>query len=72
MSKYTANQKNKLNIKLNKINIKNEKDIMNVKVKDLRKLRETDKISMKDIEMIWKMQDAIEDKSLWQFFVNNE
>lgn len=72
MSKYTANQKNKLYIKLNKINIKNEKDIMNVKVKDLRKLPETDKISMKDIEMIWKMQDAIEDKNLWQFFVNNE
>ena len=45
---------------------------MNVKVKDLRKLPETDKISMKDIEMIWKMQDAIEDKRLWQFFVNNE
>ena len=49
--------------KLEKINIVGEKAILNIKVLDLNKLKEQDKITMKDVEIIWKIQEMIQDKS---------
>ena len=43
MSKYTINQKNKVFKKLKKINITTEKDILNLKVADLKKLETNSK-----------------------------
>lgn len=73
MAKYTANQKSKLFKKLKDINIVTEKDILNLKVADLKKLRQAeDKINMTiaDIELIWLMQEAIENKKLLEFFTD--
>lgn len=75
MSKYTINQKNKVFKKLKKINITTEKDILNLKVVDLKKLKQTEKgnsITNTDLEIIWLMQDAIEKKRLLEFFINEE
>lgn len=63
MATYSINQMKKEIKKLEKINIVGEKSILNVKVLDLNKLKEQDKISMKDIEIIWKIQEMIQDKS---------
>jgi len=70
MSKFTATQKNKLLKKLKKINIVNEKDILNLKVSELKKIKEIENINMNDIEIIWLIQEAIEKKSLFDFFVD--
>jgi len=70
MSKFTATQKNKLKKKLKKINIVNEKDILNLKVSELKKIKEIENINMNDIEIIWLIQEAIEKKSLFDFFVD--
>lgn len=75
MSKYTINQKNKVFKKLKKINITTEKDILNLKVADLKKLKQTEKgnsITNTDLEIIWLMQEAIEKKRLLDFFINEE
>lgn len=63
MATYSINQMKKEIKKLEKINIIGEKAILNVKVLDLNKLKEQDKINMKDIEIIWKIQEMIKDKS---------
>lgn len=63
MATYSINQMKKEIKKLEKINIIGEKAILNVKVLDLNKLKEQDKISMKDIEIIWEIQGMIQDKS---------
>ena len=63
MATYSINQMKKEIKKLEKINIVVEKAILNVKVLELNKLKEQDKISMKDIEIIWKIQEMIQDKS---------
>lgn len=63
MATYTINQMKKEIKKLEKLNIVGEKAILNVKVLDLKKLKEQEKINMKDIEIIWEIQDMIQDKS---------
>lgn len=73
MSKISNNQKNKLLKKLKAINITTEKDILNVKlaeIKKINKMPELENITLKDIETIWLMQEAIEKKSLLEFFTN--
>ena len=75
MSKYTINQKNKVFKKLKKINITTEKDILNLKVADLKKMKKKKKgnsITNTDLEIIWLMQEAIEKKRLLEFFINEE
>ena len=75
MSKYTSNEKNKLIEKLEKINITNEKDVLNVKVSDLKKINKAEdipNITLKDIQIIWLMQEAIETENLFKFFTNSE
>ena len=63
MATYSINQMKKQIKKLEKINIVGEKAILNIKVLDLNKLKEQDKITMKDVEIIWKIQEMIQDKS---------
>jgi len=65
MSNYTTNQKNKVLKKLKFMKITNEKEILNLKV---AKLKEIENITMKDIEIIWEMQEAIEKNTLLEFF----
>lgn len=70
---YNSKQKNSLLRKLKSINITNEKDILNVKVSDLKKIKENENIqdlTIKDIEILWLMQEAIEKKSLLDFFTD--
>ena len=63
MATYSINQMKKEIKKLEKINIVGEKAILNIKVLDLNKLKEQDKIGMKDVEIIWEIQEMIQDKS---------
>ena len=63
MATYSINQMKKEIKKLEKLNIVGEKAILHVKVLDLKKLKEQEKINMKDIEIIWEIQDMIQDKS---------
>ena len=63
MATYSINQMKKEIKKLEKINIVGEKAILNIKVLELNKLKEQDKITMKDVEIIWKIQEMIQDKS---------
>ncbi len=75
MIKYTTNKKNKVFKKLKKINITTEKDILNLKVSELKKIKqleENQNISISDLEIIWLMQEAIENKSLLEFLMNDE
>ena len=75
MAEYSSIQKNKLVQKLKSINVTNEKDILNLKVAELKKINATQNIqnlTIKDIEIIWLMQEAIEKKSLLEFFTNTE
>lgn len=75
MAQFTANQRNKLLKKLKSLNVITEKDILNVKVSDLKKLKEIENIenlTMKDVEILWLMQEAIEKKSLLEFFADVE
>lgn len=75
MAKYSSSQKTKLLKKLKCIDIKSEKDILNLKLIDLNKVNEIDeneKIRMSDIEMIWEMQRAIGDKGLLDYLINSE
>ena len=57
MATYSINQMKKEIKKLEKINIVGEKAILNIKVLDLNKLKEQDKITMKEVEIIWKIQE---------------
>lgn len=73
MSEYNSKQKKNLLKKLKAINMTNEKDILNIKVSELKKINQNENISnltIKDVEMIWIMQEAIENKGLWDFFVD--
>lgn len=72
MSKYTTIQKNKLIKKLQKISVINEKDILNIKVAELKKIKETDKLTMSDIEIIWLLQEAIEEKKILNFLAEDK
>ena len=75
MAEYSSIQKNKLVQKLKIINITNEKDILNLKVAELKKINAVENIqnlTIKDIEIIWLMQEAIEKKKLLEFFTNTE
>lgn len=74
MTEYNVKQKNKLLQKLKAINITTEKDILNMKVADLKKINEIkllEKLTLKDILIIWQIQEAIENKSLLNFFTEN-
>ena len=74
MVKYTSNQKQKSLNKLKAINITTEKDILNIKLTELKKIndiQELEKLTIKDIEIIWLMQEAIEKKMLLDFFTNS-
>ena len=71
MSKITETQKNKLLRKLKNANIVNEKDILNVKVSDLKKIKEASNLTMIDIEIIWLIQEAIDKKNLLDFFTES-
>ena len=67
MSKFINKLKEKLIEKLNAINKTSEKDILNLKVSELRQINENEKIenlTIKDIEIIWELQDSIREKSL--------
>lgn len=70
MANITTIQKNKLLRKLRNINVLNEKDILNLKVYDLKKIKANDKLTLSDIEIIWLIQEAIEKKSLLDFFTD--
>lgn len=73
MSEYNSKQKKNLLKKLKAINMTNEKDILNMKVAELKKINQNKDIlnlTIKDVEMIWIMQEAIENKGLWDFFVD--
>lgn len=73
MSEYKSKQKKNLLKKLKAINMTNEKDILNMKVAELKKINQNEDIlnlTIKDVEMIWIMQEAIENKGLWDFFVD--
>lgn len=73
MSEYNSKQKKNLLKKLKAINMTNEKDILNIKVSELKKINQNEDIlnlTIKDVEMIWIMQEAIENKGLWDFFVD--
>jgi hypothetical protein len=75
MAKYSSMQKNKLVQKLKSINIINEKDILNLKVlelKNINKIEEIPNLTIKDIEIIWLMQEAIEKKNLLEFFTDTK
>ncbi len=75
MAEYSSNEKNKLAQKLKKINIISEKDILNIKVSQLKKINEDEELSnltIKDIQIIWLMQEAIENKTLLEFFTNTK
>lgn len=56
MATYSVNQMKKVIKKLEKINITTEKEILNLKVLEVKKLKEQDKVSMNDIEIIWEIQ----------------
>ncbi len=71
MLEYSSIKKNKLAQKLKSINITNEKDILNLKIAELKKINESENIqnlTIKDIEIIWLMQEAIENKKILEFF----
>ena len=73
MSECTQKQKKNLLKKLKAINMTNEKDILNMKVSELKKINQNEDIlnlTIKDVEMIWIIQEAIENKGLWDFFVD--
>lgn len=70
MATYSITQMKKEMKKLKKVGIVGEKAILNLKLLDLYKLKEQDKVSMKDIEIIWKIQEMIQDKSWFEVVFN--
>ena len=74
MAKITVNQKQKLINRLKKIDIKSEKEILNVKISDLKKLAEKEngkKFTTKDIELLLLIQDAIINKNVLNFMAED-
>lgn len=74
MAKYNTSQKNKVFKKLRKINIVTEKDILNLKVSELKKIKQLEEnptLSISDLEIIWLIQEAIENKNLLEFILND-
>lgn len=74
MAEYNSKQKNKLIKKLKSINITTEKDILNLKVAELKKIKQVDDtqtITIKDIEIIWLIQEAIENKKIFEFLTDD-
>ena len=72
MNEITKKQKDNTSKKLKQLGITTEKEILNIKVSDLRNINENDKIeklTLKDIDVIWLMQDAIKNKKLLDFFI---
>lgn len=72
MATYSINQMKRVIKKLEKINIINEKEILNIKVSELKKLKEQGKVNMKDIEIIWEIQDMIQDKSWFKILFDTK
>lgn len=72
MATYSINQMKRVIKKLEKINIINEKEILNIKVLDLKKLKEQDKVNLKDIEIIWEIQDMIQDKNWFKILFDTK
>ncbi len=72
MATYSINQMKKVIKKLEKINIKTEKEILNIKVLELKKLKEQGKVNIKDIEIIWEIQDMIQDKSWFKILFDTK
>lgn len=72
MATYSINQMKRVIKKLEKINIINEKEILNIKVLDIKKLKEQDKVNLKDIEIIWEIQDMIQDKSWFKILFDTK
>ena len=72
MATYSINQMKRVIKKLEKINIITEKEILNIKVLDLKKLKEQDKVNLKDIEVIWEIQDMIQDKSWFKILFDTK
>lgn len=73
MAEFNAIQKNKLVKKLKGINKAKEKDILNLKVSELRKINEDENIpnlTINDVEIIWQMQDAIKGKVLLEYLTD--
>ena len=73
MPENSSKSKKNLLKKLKSINMTNEKDILNMKVAELKKINQNEDIlnlTIKDVEMIWIVQEAIENKGLWDFFVD--
>lgn len=71
MPEYNSKQKNSLLKKLKAIEITTEKDILNIKVADLKRINQNENIAnltIKDIEILWLIQEAIEKKTLLDFF----
>ena len=72
MATYRINQIKRVIKKLEKINIITEKEILNIKVLELKKLKEQDKVNLKDIEVIWEIQDMIQDKSWFKILFDTK
>ena len=73
MSENSSKNKKNLIKKLKSINMANEKDVLNMKVSELKKINQNEDIpnvTLKDIETIWIIQEAIETKGLWNFFMD--
>ena len=74
MARYTSKQKENVARKLQLINIKSDKDVLNMKVSELKKMKAVDAkeiITIRDIEIIWLIQDAIKDGNMFGFLVND-
>lgn len=75
MTEFNSIQKNKLVKKLKGINKTKEKDILNLKVSELRKIKEDENIpnlTINDVEIIWQMQDAIKGKELLEYLTDTK
>lgn len=70
MATYSITQMKNEMKKLKKVGIVGERAILNLKLLDLYKLKEQEKVSMKDIEIIWKIQEMIQDKSWFEVVFN--
>jgi len=70
MATYSIVQMKNEMKKLSKIGILGERAILNLKLSDLYKLKEQNTVSMKDIEIIWKIQEMIQDKSWFEVVFN--
>ena len=73
MSENSSKNIKNLIKKLKSIGMANEKDVLNMKVSELKKINQNEDIpnvTLKDIETIWIIQDAIETKGLWNFFID--